>query len=96
MNKKLILGAALAVVYAGPVFAEAKIYPYASSANYCPAGMQPISISGVICCGVPNQKMSYQQAMASPARNRVVRKRMARRVATPVYCAEGEKGCYSQ
>ncbi len=22
--------------------------------NYCPAGLQPVSVGGVICCGTPN------------------------------------------
>ncbi len=24
------------------------------TANFCPAGLSPVSIGGVICCGVPN------------------------------------------
>lgn len=29
------------------------IWAYPSSANYCPAGLQPVRIGGVICCGTP-------------------------------------------
>lgn len=65
---------------------ETPIYAYNGSTNYCPAGFQPISISGVICCGQPNQAQSYQsmftQASSSPRRSRVV-------------CPVGEKGCYT-
>ena len=73
--------------------AEPRIYPYASATNYCPNGLQPITINGVICCGTPNQSVSYQQAMAHPVR--AARKGMVRRVAS-TYCPEGEKGCVSQ
>ena len=27
---------------------------YPSAANYCPAGLQPVLVSGEICCGTPN------------------------------------------
>ena len=29
------------------------IWAYPSQENYCPAGLQPITINGVICCGTP-------------------------------------------
>lgn len=75
--------------------AEPKIYAYTSVANYCQSGMQPVSINGIICCGVPNQGISYQQAMAHPAggtKRRVVR--ASSRPTARSYCPEGEKGCY--
>jgi hypothetical protein len=72
------------------VAAEAKIYPYPASANYCPAGLQPITISGVICCGSPNQSMTYHQAMAHPAPKRHVHR--PARSARPT-CLPGTKGC---
>jgi len=44
---------------------EAKIYAYHGAGNYCPAGLQPVTINGAICCGTPNAG-SYQQAMMHP------------------------------
>ncbi|MBB3993545.1 hypothetical protein GGR95_001176 [Sulfitobacter undariae] len=74
---------------------EAKIFRYESTENYCPAGLQPVSISGTICCGVPNQNMSYQQAKAHPvAKKRVQRKVVQRTVyRSRVDCPIGTKGC---
>jgi hypothetical protein len=70
--------------------AEVKIYPYASTANYCHAGLQPVSINGVICCGTPNTHVSYQSAMAHP-----VAKKKHHRVTHKAArnCAIGTKGC---
>ncbi|MEL6886911.1 MAG: hypothetical protein AAFP87_20555 [Pseudomonadota bacterium] len=66
-----------------------KIYAYKSHANYCPAGLQPITISGVICCGVPNQSVSYQQMLAHP----VAKKRHVIRRSARANCPVGTKGC---
>lgn len=77
---------------AGPVQAmDAKIYPYHARANYCPAGLQPIQIDGVICCGTPNQSISYQQAKAHP-----VARKQAQRSSRKLICPVGEKGCFYQ
>ena len=57
------LGLMGAVLLPAQVSAEPKIYAYPSSANYCPAGLQPITISGVICCGTPNTSTSYQHQL---------------------------------
>ena len=67
LSKKLIVAAVGAlVVSAGSAFAqEAKMYAYHGVGNYCPAGLQPVTMGGVICCGVPNAG-SYQQAMMHP------------------------------
>lgn len=74
------------------VAAEAKIYAYPSKANYCPAGLQPITIAGVICCGTPNQSMSYQQVMAHPVRkHKKVRQHRVR--SARAHCQAGLKGC---
>jgi len=86
------LVAALAVTaIAGPALAEAKIYPYHSKENYCPYGLQPITISGVICCGAPNQSQSYKQVMQHPAPKKKHSVHKARRSHN---CAEGQKGCF--
>ncbi len=67
-----------------------RVYAYKSHANYCPAGLQPVTISGVICCGTPNQKMSYQQMLAHPAG----KKRQVRHVRRArANCEIGTKGC---
>jgi hypothetical protein len=86
-------GMMLATMMPGQAAAEAKIYPY-HGANYCPAGLQPITISGVICCGTPNQSMSYQQVMAHPMpKKRHVKKRVHRVKSARVRCEAGSKGC---
>ena len=51
------------VLPAAAVQAEIKIYPYASSENYCPDGLQPVQVNGVISCGTPNQSGSYYGQM---------------------------------
>ncbi|WP_104017718.1 hypothetical protein [Roseovarius nitratireducens] len=81
--------AALALaVLGGPALADGPgIYAYAGTANYCPAGLQPVSINGVICCGEPNRAQSYQQAKQHPA----TRIRSAR--ARYDECLPGMKGC---
>lgn len=96
--KGLALIAALGLMTAAPqtATAETKIYPYKASENYCPAGLRPVSINGVICCGQPNQHISYQSAMAHPVAkkkrhvaHRVVRKTYRQRA----HCEVGTKGC---
>lgn len=93
MRTKLLIGAALAVIYAGPAAAEMPLYAYGGVENNCPNGLRPIVVGGIICCGAPNQNISYQQANAHPVRK--VSKRTVRRVAR-TYCPEGMKGCVSQ
>lgn len=68
-----------------------KIYPYHTSANYCPEGLQPVTISGVICCGTPNQKHSYQAMMSHPVK-KVAKKKKVHRTASKD-CPVGTKGC---
>ncbi|MBT55674.1 MAG: hypothetical protein CMF72_20030 [Mameliella sp.] len=29
------------------------------AANYCPAGLQPVLVGGVVCCGTPNAGVYY-------------------------------------
>ncbi len=33
-------------------------HPYQTT-NYCPSDLQPITVGGVICCGVPNTAETY-------------------------------------
>ena len=89
-----LTAALLAAVVAAPAAAQGpKIYAYGASANYCPSGLQPITMNGVICCGQPNQNQSYQQVMRHPVpkKRHVTHLRHSRVVDT---CAEGVKGCY--
>lgn len=41
-----------------PAGAPMLVHPYPTT-NYCPAGLQPITMGGVICCGVPNTSEVY-------------------------------------
>lgn len=68
-----------------------KIYPHHSQHNFCPAGLQPVTISGVICCGTPNQSMSYQQALSHPVKKKVRKVHYVRRATQS--CPVGTKGC---
>jgi hypothetical protein len=91
MKCKLLIGAALAAFWAVPAAAdEMPVYEYGGTPNYCPAGLKPIVLGGVICCGVPNQSMTYQQATATPVYR--AKRHHVRRVAK-TYCPEGLKGC---
>lgn len=42
-----------------PAGAPILVHPYPTSVNYCPSGLQPITLGGVICCGVPNTHETY-------------------------------------
>ena len=90
-------GLAIASLMPAQAAADAKIYAYPTNVNYCPAGLQPITIAGVICCGVPNQSMTYQQVMAHPV---PVRKhapkrhyKAPKRHHVKADCPIGTKGC---
>jgi len=75
-------------VQGGAAFAGGPgIHPYEGTANYCPAGLQPVSVDGVIGCGTPDRAQSYQQARQHP----VTRARSAR--ARYGECTPGVKGC---
>ncbi|SFN57436.1 hypothetical protein SAMN04487859_10559 [Roseovarius lutimaris] len=91
----LAAGLALAVL-ATPGFAEGpRVYAYESAVNYCPAGLQPVSLNGVICCGQPNQAQSYQQVMAHPVRKKIRHySPRARSARAHLNCPAGAKGCY--
>ncbi len=91
----LVIAAAFGVMATLPQAAQAevKIYPYKSSANYCPAGLQPVSINGTICCGTPNTHTSYQSAMAHPVAKKKVHKVRHKPRRARSHCAIGTKGC---
>lgn len=73
--------------------AETRIYAYESKANYCPNGLQPITLNGVICCGTPNQTASYQDMMAHASG---ARRSYTMPASKGMVCPEGEKGCYTE
>ena len=79
------------VLMAGVAAAEGpRVYPHHTSENFCPAGLQPVTMNGAICCGVPNQSMTYQSMMSHPVRKKVHR---ARYNAPKADCPIGQKGC---
>lgn len=63
------------------------VHPY-KAANYCPAGLQPVTVGGVICCGTPNTSAHY---VDRPGGKRHYRK-VAKRHQSKYYAVEGEKG----
>lgn len=38
------------------------IHPYPTHTNYCPSGLQPVTLGGVICCGTPNTTERFVNA----------------------------------
>jgi hypothetical protein len=89
MRLSLTLAAGLALL-AAPSLAQTAVYAFESKQNFCPAGLQPVTISGTICCGVPNKPQSYQQAMRHP----VAKHYSHRTVMRARTCPEGVKGCF--
>ncbi|KMW56276.1 hypothetical protein AIOL_001228 [Candidatus Rhodobacter oscarellae] len=62
---RILFSAALmgAVSFAAPALAwnetqpatdNMLVYAYKTKHNYCPTGLQPVVVGGVICCGTPN------------------------------------------
>lgn len=43
---------ALADGHSQPATNHMAVYAYPANGNYCPAGLQPVMVGGVICCGV--------------------------------------------
>jgi hypothetical protein len=73
--------------------AEVKIYPYASHENHCPAGLRPVSINGVICCGKPKTHTTYQAAMSHPVARKKHHVAVHRTHRVSQSCRVGTKGC---
>lgn len=76
-----VLSCLAAIASAG----EVTIYPVEATENFCPQGLQPSTINGVISCCKPTTSMTYQEVKAHP-------------VARASYddytgCLSGEKGC---
>lgn len=89
----LVAALGLATIMPQTASADAKIYPYKTSQNYCPTGLQPVSINGVICCGTPNQHVSYQSAMSHPVAKKKVHKVKRKAYHARADCPIGTKGC---
>lgn len=68
MGKSVSSGKPQILAYGGP--------------NYCPTGLQPVVLNGVICCGTPNGSMSYQQMMAHPMPRKAARAHTHRKTHT--------------
>lgn len=45
-----------------PASNQVPVWAYPSKANFCPAGLQPVVVGGVICCGTPTQAGYAAQA----------------------------------
>lgn len=92
MRYTRVIAAAAAVTLMSAVsgMAQPKIYAYTGTHNFCPAGLQPVTMNGEICCGRPNQGISYQQAMSHPVKRK---KHVHRTYARKADCPVGTKGC---
>lgn len=63
----IVLGLALAAAAPGMASAhDIAVYAYPAE-NFCPAGLQPVTISGTICCGTPTRAGTYADMMRHPA-----------------------------
>ncbi len=69
-----------------------KVYPVPSKSNFCPQGLQPVTISGVISCGSPTTTVTYNQMLAHPKPARAKRHVTYHHSARPT-CTPGLKGC---
>ena len=80
----------LAVLAASPTLAAGTdpvvIYPYASNENYCPAGLQPVTVDGTVSCGTPTTDVTYQQAKTGTDGR-------SGRGSGSAYCPIATKGC---
>lgn len=96
MKQKTIVRLIAAALLCAPVAAQAepRVFPYNGVANFCPSGEQPVTINGVICCGVPNQSTSYQ-AMMRHGGGKVRKMTGSKSMNTSAVCPEGQKGCFT-
>ena len=66
---------------------NALVHSY-NAPNYCPAGLQPVMMGGVICCGTPNAGAYIDRPGKAQRVHKPARVRHAPRAYAPV----GEKG----
>ncbi|MDJ0631232.1 MAG: hypothetical protein QNJ44_23460 [Rhodobacter sp.] len=52
-----------------PASNDMAVWAYPSKHNYCPAGLQPVVVGGVICCGEPTH-VGYRQHHAPKKRRK--------------------------
>ena len=72
---------------------DPKVYRVPTTANYCPKGLQPVTLDGSISCGQPTARHSYPQVMKHPGvKRRSAAPRVYERSARP-RCLAGVKGC---
>jgi hypothetical protein len=82
-----LTAAALAALTAVPAMADGpRLYPVPTNANYCPAGLQPITINGAICCGQPNTNVTWYEMKRHPVYRAATYTRS-------YDCPVGSKGC---
>ena len=62
------------------------VYATGGSANYCPAGLEPVSVDGTTSCGTPNREGTYDRAKQAPDQRG--------KGGAGGTCAPGIKGCY--
>ena len=55
-----------------PAGSDMVVYAYPTKANYCPAGLQPVVVGGVICCGQATHT-NYQSHPPAPKRRKATR-----------------------
>ena len=67
----LVISSSAALAWEG----AGRAYPYAGVANYCPAGLQPVVVGGVICCGTPTTTTTYQAMKRHPVVRRMTTKK---------------------
>jgi len=86
MRIQTLLAAAVVATTALPALADGpRVYPVPTTENYCPAGLQPVSINGAICCGQPNTSVTWYDMKRHPVQRA--------RYTPAATCAEGQKGC---
>ncbi|SPJ25316.1 hypothetical protein [Palleronia abyssalis] len=68
--KRTVIAAAVGLAgLAAPALAEVHppaVFAYTTHENYCPNGLQPVTINGIVSCGTPNQPITYRQVMTHP------------------------------
>lgn len=53
-----------------PASNDMAVWAYPSKANYCPAGLQPVVVGGVICCGQPTHVGYVAQHAPKPKKHK--------------------------
>lgn len=92
MKRSAIVAAGMALgLMTGAMAQAGELYPYPTQENYCPAGLQPVTMGGVVCCGKPTTNVTYSQMMQHPAPKK--RKVHKAQYSARADCQVGTKGC---